>query len=172
MKRKKLILSAILLFALGLTGVRAQNQLNVTGKTGTVSSFDLVSVAKLSFSGGKMFVKTDGNSSPFVITDIRKLTFGPSTVGVKDLESKAKSNVSLYPNPVTNELKIIYESDKTRTWTVEILDMQGRVLQKEVLPSQGGINHADIPVSQLGKGLYLCRLQHDNKSETIKFIKN
>lgn len=173
MKRKKLILSAVLFFTFGLTGLQAQNQLNVTGTSGTVSSFDLGSVAKLSFSGGNMVVnKTDGNSSPFAITAIRKLTFGLSTVGVKDLESKAKSNVSLYPNPVTDELKIIYESNTTRVWTLEILDMQGRVLHKDVFLSQGGINHAAIPVSQLGKGLYLCRLQYDDKSETIKFIKN
>jgi len=173
MKRKKLILSAILLFTFGLTGLRAQNQLNVTGTSGTVSSFDLGGIAKLSFTGGNMVVyKTDGNSSPFAITDIRKLTFGPSTVGVKDLVSKAKSNVSLYPNPVTDELKITYESNTTRSWKVEILDMQGRVLHKEVILSPGGINHATIPVSQLGKGLYLCRMQYGDKSETVKFIKN
>lgn len=173
MKRKKLIMSAILLFTLGLTGLRAQNQLNVTGTSGTVSSFDLSSIAKLSFTGGNMVVnKTDGNSSPFAITDIRKLTFGTSTVGVKDLVSKAKSNVSLYPNPVTDELKITYESNTTRSWKVEILDMQGRVLHKEVILSPSGINQATIPVSQLGKGLYLCRMQHGDKSETVKFIKN
>lgn len=173
MTRKKVILSTIFLLVLGLTGLRAQLQLNVTEKAGTVSSFALSSIGKLSFSEGNLLVnKTSGITSTFGLSNIQKLTFAPSTVGVKNIASKGSSSISLYPNPVIDELQLSYESIQAKTLQVEIIDLQGRVLHREVISNQNGSNHAIIPLSQLGKGLYLCRMQYGDKSETIKFLKN
>jgi len=173
MKRKKLILFAILLLGLGPTGLKAQNQLNVKEKAGKVTSFALSGIQKLTFPSGNMEVKkTDGSSASFALNDIRYLTFSPITTDAKSLDSKRESTFSLYPNPVTNEFQLSYESIEARTLNVEIIDLQGRVLLRQTINSQYGANHNRISVSQLQKGLYICRLQNGNKYETIKFLKN
>ena len=173
MKRKKLILFAILLLGLGPTGLKAQNQLNVKEKAGKVTSFALSGIQKLTFPSGNMEVKkTDGSSASFALNDIRNLTFSPVTTDLKTLDSKREGTFSLYPNPVTNEFQLSYESIEARTLNVEIIDLQGRVLLRQTINSQYGTNHNRISVSQLQKGLYICRLRNDYKYETIKFLKN
>lgn len=171
MKRKKLILIAILLLAVGLTGLRAQNQLNVKEKTGTVTSFALSGIQKLTFPSGNLEVKkNDGSSASFTLNDIRYLTFSPISTATKTLDSK--SAFSLFPNPVTNEFQLSYESSEAKTLNVEIIDLQGRVLLRQTTSSQYGTNLNRISVSQLKKGLYICRVYNGEKFETIKFFKN
>ena len=174
MKRKKVILSAILSLGIGLTGLQAQSQLYVKDKAGTETSYALSNIGKLTFSAGNVVVnKSDGSSNTFALNDLRYLAFKQfSSTEVKHIYSKETSNILLYPNPVIDELQIRYESIKAGTMQVEIIDLQGRVLHQEVIISQNGVNHANISLSQLGKGLYICRLHYGDKFETIKIIKN
>lgn len=173
MKRKKLILFAILLLGLSPTGLKAQNQLNIKAKAGAVTSFALSGIQKLTFPSGNMEVKkNDGSIASFALNDIRNLTFSPVTTDVKTLASKMESAFLIYPNPVTNEFQLSYESIKASTLNIEIIDLQGRVLQRQTINSQFGTNQNRISVSQLKKGSYICRLQNGNKYETIKFLKN
>jgi uncharacterized protein (TIGR02145 family) len=94
-----------------------------------------------------------------------------STTNVNIIESKGSNTFKLYPNPVINLLQITYETTKPGKVHLEIIDLHGKVLEHQILNSQNGTNHLTIPIAQLTSGLYLLRLQSNNKTEIIKFIK-
>ena len=173
MRHKKVILSVVLLLGLGLNGLQAQSTLYVKEKTGTQTSFELNGIRKLIFPAGNIMVnKTDGDTRVYALSDIRYLSFIDFTTDVKLIDRQESSNLTLYPNPVIDQLLISYESLKEGNVQVAIIDIQGKILHQQTINSQNGTNQTIISVSKLPKGLYVCRLQNGDKLETIKFIKN
>ena len=173
MRQKKVKLSAILLLGLGLAGTQAQSTLYVNTHSGTQTPFTLSSIKKLTFESGSMTVnKTSGSIDSYLLTDMRYLNFTDLTTGVSLTDKAESSDMLLYPNPVIDQLQINYESLKIENVQVEIVDLQGRVLHQQTIISQNGTNQLKISVSQLSKGLYVCRFKSDDKIEIIKFIKN
>jgi uncharacterized membrane protein len=84
-----------------------------------------------------------------------------TSLSIQDLNSKT---VDVYPNPAKNTIQISNFNTFTNP-SVKIFSILG----KEVYASET-LNSA-IDVSMLKSGLYLVRIQSENKSETVKFIK-
>ena len=172
MKNQKL-LWAVLLLSICHSGLQAQNALYVKEKSGTQTSFTLNGLRKLTFPAGNMTViKSDGTTSTYAFSTIRSLTFSDLINNFSPIAKKERSNLTLYPNPVIDQLQMSFETLKEGSVQTEIIDFQGRILHRQTISCQEGTNQATIPVSQLQKGLYLFRLQNGNNVETIKFIKN
>jgi len=173
MQNKKLMLTAVLLLGIGYSSLQAQNALVVKEKSGTQTSFTLNGLRKLTFPAGNLTVnKTDGSTSTYAFNSIRSLTFSDLINNVSPIVKKERSNLTLYPNPVINQLQMSYETLQEGIVQAEISDFQGRILYRQTIRCQKGANQAIIPVAQLQRGLYLFRLQNGNNVETIKFIKN
>jgi hypothetical protein len=75
--------------------------------------------------------------------------------------------LAMYPNPTQFKLQFgsndIQLSNETK---FAIYDIRG----KEVL--KGALNQKSIDVSSLGKGVYIVKLNQDNKAISRKFVKN
>jgi len=171
--QNKRLLCVVFLLSIGFSSLKAQNALYVKEKSGTQTSFILNSLRKLTFPAGNLTViKTDGTTSTYTFSTIRSLTFSDLINNVSPMVQKERSKLTLYPNPVIDQLQISYETFKEGSVQAEIIDFQGRILYRQTSSCQEGINQATISVSQLQKGLYLFRLQNGNNVETIKFIKN
>ena len=169
----KLKLSALLLLCIGLAGAQAQSTLYVKEKAGTQTAFALSDVRKLTFPTGNVIVnKNDGNTNTYALSGIRYLNFTDLSVGVSQFANKESDNMILFPNPAMDELKVSFQSSETGNLQIDIMDVQGKVLQQQTISSQNGTNLFAINIAQLPQGLYLCRLQNGNKLETIKFLKN
>jgi uncharacterized protein (TIGR02145 family) len=112
-----------------------------------------------------------GNDMKSCGFSVRCMKDSVSTTEVKPLDSKAGSNLAIYPNPVISELHISFETPKSGEVQAEIIDLLGKVLYRQIINSQNGTNRVSIPVIKLPTGLYLFRLQTCNQSETIKFYK-
>ena len=170
MRNRKQKFCVALFMSLGLMGVNAQSILNVKENTGGSSFFYTNEIRKLTFSGGNLNVnEMEGGSTSFDISSIRKLDFNGITTEVKIplVSNQPDERLQLYPNPVNDMLYVKSELVLDCDWKVEILDLQGKVLKKEILNSLKSIN-----VSDLKKGLYLCRIYTCDKIENIKFLKN
>lgn len=166
-------LSTLLLLCLALSGVQAQSTLYVQEKTGIQTAFVLNDVRKLTFPAGSITVnKNDGNTNTYVLSDIRYLNFTDLSVEVSQFSNQESGNIILFPNPAMDQLKVSFQSDGTRNLEIDIIDMQGKVLEQQTISSQNGMNLVAINIAELPQGLYLCRLQNGNKLETIKFLKN
>ena len=171
--QNKRLLCVVFLLSIGFSSLKAQNALVVKEKSGTQTSFSLNSLRKLTFPAGNMTViKTDGSTNTYSFSTIRSLTFSDLINNVSTIAKKERSKLTLYPNPVINQLQMSYETLQEGSVQAEIIDFQGRILYRQTIYCQEGANQATIPVAQLQKGLYLFRLQNGNNVETIKFIKN
>jgi uncharacterized repeat protein (TIGR03803 family) len=76
--------------------------------------------------------------------------------GIEDLPE----GFSIYPNPAKNQLQI----ESLKSFTAEILNQAGQTVLEET-------SNNVIDVSILKSGLYILKLKHDNKVETVRFIK-
>jgi len=164
---------SLLLLGLGLTGLQAQSTMYVNEFSGTQTPYALSIIRKLTFPIGNITVnKTSGVNDTYALSDIRYLNFIDLTTGVSQISKQETVNTNLFPNPVNDQLQINFETIEAGNIQVEIVDIQGKVLLQKTISSQNGTNKSIIHISQLAKGIYLCRLQSNTKIETIKFIKN
>lgn len=77
-----------------------------------------------------------------------------------------KINVNIYPNPVTNSLKVLAPDAVFKQYT--LLNIGGQVVAKENVNSK----ELDINVSKFPKGVYILKLDGDQFSGSHKIIKN
>ncbi|KFF16444.1 M28 family peptidase [Chryseobacterium sp. JM1] len=77
---------------------------------------------------------------------------------VKSLEA-----VKIYPNPAKDILTVELPDSNTKNFTVEISDLSGQSFLKEE-------NQAQLNISRLAKGIYLCTVNAEGSSVTRKII--
>lgn len=77
------------------------------------------------------------------------------------------SKFSMYPNPATTVVSIS-NLDKIAVDSVTITDLNGRIMKTQEL---GGVDSADISVSELATGIYFMSISTEQGIATKKFIK-
>ena len=85
-----------------------------------------------------------------------------SNVGIKEINNN-ESNLTVYPNPATDELTI----KSLQKSTMVIIDIQGQTILQQSL-QQG---KTDIDISGLAKGVYILRLCSNDKTEVERIVK-
>jgi hypothetical protein len=169
----KIRLIAILFFGMGLTGLQAQNKLYVKEKTGTQLSFAFKSIRKIIFTTDNMMVDlTDGNSGTCALDDIRYLNFIDLTTDVSQINSKENRYITLYPNPVDEELTVVFQSSFQGILQIDLINMQGKITYRKTVDKSENKKKLNINILDIPKGLYVCRLFNGQTIETSKFIKN
>lgn len=83
------------------------------------------------------------------------------------INSKLKGSISIFPNPVTNDLTVTHLTAKSNS-TVTITGVDGKQLLSQKLVS--GTTQSTIDVSKLNSGLYILTINNSDV-HTIKFIK-
>lgn len=82
------------------------------------------------------------------------------------VEELSENNISLFPNPVTDQLNIEL-ADRVQYAEVTVIDLTGKVLQKETISG----NRASLNISTLPKGLYFLKIREQGRSMVMKFMK-
>ena len=83
------------------------------------------------------------------------------------------SNVTTYPNPVSTDLVVQLESNKTDNTELLIVNAIGQVVKKETVNLFEGKNKFELNVSNIPDGIYFIQFTEKIvNNETIKFIKN
>lgn len=173
MFHKKIKLIAFLLLGLGLTNTQAQSTMYVLENNGTQTPYPLSSIKNLTFPAGNLQVsKNDGSIAAYTLSNIRYLNFNSLTTNVSQTDNQEINDITLYPNPATDQFQISYNSLQANTVYLQIIDMQGRILRQQTIISQRGINQVEVSLSQLPMGVYICRLQNGNTIKNIKLLKN
>jgi len=96
---------------------------------------------------------------------------GEVTLDVFETKSFGKVEFDdLYPNPASNQVNLSLNLLKTAETAIEIIDMNGRVVQVRNLNLKSGQNTIALPVTNLENGIYFLRLQIDNEYGLQKFI--
>ena len=82
--------------------------------------------------------------------------------GIAEIKNK-ESNISVYPNPATDNLTI----ESLQSAVIEITNIQGQAIQQQQI-KQG---KTDVDISGLAKGVYILRLCSNGKTAMTKIVK-
>ncbi len=166
MLNKRLQLVALLLLVIGFGGLQAQS-VYINENNGAQTGYALKKLKSVSFDSVTLKItKDDQLVETYALDDLRNLTFTEETVGIDDYKIQSESLVSIYPNPVSQDLYI--DLSKIKRGYVEILNMQGQLLQSQKIGKQSLLR---LDVRHLPKGVYFCRCNDLEKTEIVKFIK-
>jgi hypothetical protein len=168
MRHKKLELSAILFVGLGLTGLQAQT-LYVKESSGTQTAYLLSNVEKITFFGGNAIIhKTDNNTGVYALSELQYVSFTDLQTSITEQRLKLNNaGLIVYPNPVNDILNINLTGIESEG-TIRVLTLEGKLLQEQKTNSKSMIT---LNLSQLPKGIYLCRYVSTAEIKTAKIIK-
>ena len=84
-------------------------------------------------------------------------------------ETLSSSDIALYPNPASQLLTMEIPSNH-RIGSIEILDLQGRIIFSQAYNSSNGKHQ--IPVSEISNGIYFISINTDQGNITKRFVKS
>jgi hypothetical protein len=91
---------------------------------------------------------------------------------IRDIYMDANSfNVTLYPNPVTNEMSVGCQFMQSSAIQFQVVDLNGKVIYKQNNSVTKGYHTIQIQVNQLNPGMYLLVVQAGGKKVTKRFAK-
>lgn len=78
--------------------------------------------------------------------------------------------IKVFPNPANTEINVWVDNNVTKTYLVEITDINGKVVLETYSKSENTI----LPISQFANGTYVIHLSNSefNLDKTIKFLKS
>lgn len=107
-----------------------------------------------------LFTDTEDTEDGFYFDDLA-VKIIDDTLSTPDYIS---NNFSIYPNPIKNTLQI---NSSLSNYKYEIYDIRGQLIGEK-----DNNNHlSKIDCSTIASGMYLLKIEHDNKTKTFKFIK-
>lgn len=93
---------------------------------------------------------------------------GGSNVGIE--ENAVFNNVSIYPNPSTGLFNIVADNVKAETITVQVVDLQGKVVYSTSDRAVSSSYNKAINLEGLAKGLYYIKLNSEKGSNVQKIV--
>ncbi len=81
------------------------------------------------------------------------------------------NDIALWPNPVEDMIGLSLNSAMSSNLTMDIIDLNGRVVRSTNEAVAGGRNRFEVNVSDLNAGLYMIRLTNGQQTTTRRFVK-
>ncbi len=110
-----------------------------------------------------------GNHKRLIMNATKWLTTTTLTNSSFDLD---KYNFFISPNPVTyNQIILNYLSNDKNNFSIQIYDLMGKKVQFTSISNlENGFNSNVIALDNINSGIYLCKINNDFGSKTIRFI--
>ncbi len=82
-----------------------------------------------------------------------------------------QKTISINPNPVTSILNLNIQSLSAGNATIEISDINGKLLLQKTITVSSGSNLIPLTVDHLAKGMYILKFVQDSYTENLKWVK-
>ncbi len=122
--------------------------------------------------GISIWVKVIDAGQPCPDTVDQTLLRHPSTscpTGINEV-SKTLTNLSIQPNPVTNEAKVTFSSVTGGTQQISITDILGRQVYSTTMTAKAGANETTIKRNNMPSGIYILYVGNSQGTATKKFV--
>lgn len=86
-------------------------------------------------------------------------------------EIKLFSNVWTFPNPAAEKVNVQFNIQANLKIQVDIFDVLGKQVQSSVLYTKSGMNNFELNIETLSRGLYHLSLSANDRSKTVRFVK-
>ncbi len=101
-------------------------------------------------------------------TDANLIAVGCSTMSNGLSTLSQNKNFSISPNPNNGSFTILYFSLENSKYTIEIQDLLGRTISKEVVINKIGENKVNLEIINSSVGLYTCIISTNNNEKIVK----
>lgn len=97
--------------------------------------------------------------------DGQEAIYGPISNHCKD---RSKLLTKVYPNPFNQEINLIIDDAQNEFFVIEIIDMNGRILERKEFSNQ---SHVVLSTHDFSEGVYSLRVITYSKTDVFKLIK-
>ncbi len=172
MKNKQWLLSGLFLIAATLSA-NTNDVLCIYLTDGSVAPVPIESIRNMVVENGEaLVIQQPDKNSRIELTLFKNMVFASTPTAIKPLGPVVSPNpLSVYPNPVGEVLHLRYTATGTLDVVIQVLDMNGKVLQGTHIPARNVTGETQLSVSTLPKGIYLCRIIDGNRLFSATFIK-
>lgn len=157
---KNLLIASIFLLGITSQTIAQENAMATSGNavgTGGSASYSVGQVVYTTLTGSNGSV-AQGVQQPYEISII---------TGVS--EKTIQLEMSVYPNPTTDFLKLKVESEKFESLQYQLIGLQGKVIKNATITA----NNTTIKMEALPKAIYFLSVTNGSKTvKTFKIIKN
>jgi hypothetical protein len=94
-----------------------------------------------------------------------KYDMGPLSV----LENNSIEAIALYPNPATGNSQLVINSDNATTVTVDVTDLNGRLVSS-FAKKVNGLENITIPSESFVKGIYIVKINSGKQLQQLKLV--
>ena len=158
MQHKQLEFSIVLLLALGMTGLHAQENINATGSNASGSG------GSVSYSVGQIVYQTNSGTNGSVAEGVQQPYEILVVTGIE--ESKGINlSITAFPNPTNDYLTLEVKDTEFSTLHFQLYNMYGKLLQN--VRTAG--NQTNIVMRNLVPATYFVKVIQENKE--IKIFK-
>jgi len=149
------------LLLLGIGGLHAQESPTATGGEATGTG------GTASYSVGQVVYTTNTGTNGSVAQGVQQPYEISTTVGIN--ETTINLELSVYPNPTTDYIQLKVESEKVKSLTFQLIDLQGKVITNKKITA----SNTTIKMEELPKAIYFLNVTKNNQViKTFKIIKN
>lgn len=160
MKHKTLKISILINLTFLVTGLYAQHKIPTTG--GDASGLG----GSESYTVGQIVYTTDIGTNGSLANGVQQAFEISTTVGIEI--TYINLELSVYPNPTTNNLTLNVEDENYSLYSYQLYDIQGRILMQNTLESKT----TNINMQKLNPSTYILKIVTKNSEiKVFKIIK-
>jgi hypothetical protein len=82
-------------------------------------------------------------------------------------EISIEVGVNVYPNPVSNELRVSFDAQPNKLVNIVLVNMEGQIIDQKSIQSIGGIQQEKFNISNISSGVFLLKVN----TSTQEFVK-
>ena len=82
----------------------------------------------------------------------------------------AIADMSVYPNPTSGKLTVEYNTESQERMVLKVTDMAGRTVVERVLTTSEGMNHEEVDLSGVRKGMYMLYLTTEEGDQMVRRV--
>lgn len=104
------------------------------------------------------YLNNSGEAEPFSF-GAKNLAFGREALVTSLTERFEQPKLSVYPNPVRDQATIAFNSSSGGNYTINVIDLDGRIMRSFMGQSSIGINRVKLSRSNIKQGLSIIELR-------------
>lgn len=119
----------------------------------------------------KFSFESDGGNN-FYLDNINLYSGAPSEELVAEIDAidANVNDVTLYPNPVDNELNVSFSLTDANQTTVTIQDVSGKIIQSHNINGAAGSNLVMMDTNELATGMYFLNIIVAGQQRSVQFV--
>lgn len=162
----KLRFVGVSLLLLGLTTLTsAQNALNINDLNGVKTILPIKDIRNITFPASNISInKKNGTNFTLAVSSLRVMNFSTEIITSFNGSNFTVNSFTIFPNPVNDILTINLSNESAK---IQIVDLNGSIVINQSL----NVLSNSLNVSNLPKGVYLCKIESGGIIETLKFVK-